>query len=236
MHIRNDWAITLDGEQFIGVQGESFAKLLKNPRQLAIFREALDQVVQVIEPQVCWDRFPIKGVLHERLVLADGTKIGGGPVVSVVRGADELVVAVCTIGPGADSAMVAARNDKQLFKAMMLHDLSAWAVDLLRQEFCRWLEEDLARQGLRTSAPLSPGESVWSVKDQEVIFSLLDAGRIGVSLTKSMLMHPSRSLSLIMGTGAHPMGVEGVDNCDFCTIQERCNYRHKRATIQPALA
>ena len=40
----------------------------------------------------------IREFRHERLVLADGTKIGGGPVASVVAGASELVIGVCTAG------------------------------------------------------------------------------------------------------------------------------------------
>ena len=70
--------------------------------------------------------------------------------------------------------------------------------------------------------------SAWSVEEQAVMFSLLDTSEIGVSLSDSMIMSPIKSLSLIMGTGPDPMGVEGASNCDFCSIKEWCNYRHKR--------
>jgi hypothetical protein len=66
------------------------------------------------------------------------------------------------------------------------------------------------------------------VDEQAVIFKLLDAGRIGVSLTPSLVMRPIKSLSLIVGLGSGPLGVEGGSNCDFCTIRERCAYRHRR--------
>ena len=155
-------------------------------------------------------------------------RIGGGPVVSVVGGAEELIVAVCTVGPAADRLVKEAQQERQLFKAMLLSDLASWAVDMIRHQVCQWLEDTARAQGLRVSAPLSPGESVWSVADQAVIFSLLDAGQIGVSLSPSMVMSPIKSLSLIVGVGSQPMGVEGASNCDFCTIQERCNYRLMR--------
>ena len=34
-----------------------------------------------------------------------------------------------------------------------------------------------------------------------------------------MVMSPIKSLSLIVGIGPGPLGVEGASNCDFCTIR-----------------
>ena len=228
MQIKRDWSIDLDEDKYLAMQGESFGKILANPERLNTFRQAIADVEQVVQPVACWDYFPIEKILHERLVLANGNRIGGGPVVQVIGGAAELIVAVCTVGPAVDRLIALAQKERQLFRMMILHELGAWAVDMVRQEWCRLLEEDLQAKGLRASAPLSPGESAWSVKDQAAIFSLLDTAEIGVSLSDSMIMTPIKSLSLIMGTGPEPMGVEGASNCDFCSIKEWCNYRHKR--------
>ncbi len=236
MYVKRDWSIHFDEEQYLALQGESFTRLLQTPARLNTFREAMAEVEQQLEPAACWDHFPIQKILHDKLVLATGSRIGGGPVVAVIGGASELIVAICTIGPAVDGLVEMAQKQRQHFRMMILHDLGAWAVDMVRQELCHWLEEDLQRQGLRVSTPLSPGESAWSVKDQAVIFSLLDASQINVSLSPSMIMSPVKSLSLIIGTGTEPMGVEGATNCDFCSIKDRCTYRHKRANIQPAPA
>jgi hypothetical protein len=68
-----------------------------------------------------------------------------------------------------------------------------------------------------------------------VIFSLLDTGPIGVALSESMVMSPIKSLSLIVGIGPGPLGVEGASNCDFCTIRERCAHRRLRMTTPEAV-
>jgi hypothetical protein len=228
MQIKRDWSIHLDEANYIAMQGESFGKLLANPQRLNTFQQAIIEVERLMQPAACWDFFPIAEIRHEKLVLADGTRLGGGPVVEVMAGAAELIVAVCTIGPAVDRLIELAQKERQLFRAMIMHELGAWAVDRVRQEWCRLLEDELRAQGLRGSAPLSPGESAWSVKEQAVIFSLLEAGQIGVSLSDSMVMRPIKSLSLIMATGPDPIGVEGASNCDFCSIKAWCNYRHKR--------
>jgi hypothetical protein len=232
MHVERDWSITFDEKAYIALMSDSFARLLRNPAKLDILQKALKDIKEAIEPAACWDRFSIRKFLHDKLVLDNGLRIGGGPVVSVVGGAEELIVALCTVGQTADRLIGEAQKRRQLFEALVLSDLAAWAVDMVRQQLCRRLEEEAKDQGLHISAPLSPGESVWSVEDQAVIFSLLDASQINVSLSPSMVMSPIKSLSLILGVGSQPLGVEGASNCDFCTIKERCAYQRLRPHTQ----
>ena len=193
--------------------------MLEKRGLLNTFHELLQEVERLIEPAAVWDVFPIREFRHGRLVLANGARFGDGPLASVTAGATQLAV---------ERRIEAYQKDRQLLRAMLLSDMASWAVDILRQELCRHLEHDAARQGLYISAPLSPGESEWSVKDQAVIFSLLDAAVIGVSLNASMVMSPLKSLSIVAGLGDQPLGREGASNCDFCTMRERCSYRPAR--------
>lgn len=229
MQIKRDWNITLDEEAILAGQAASFGRLLKNPKYLAVFREEIAEARRLIEPAACWEAFPVREIRHEKVILANGVRIGGGPVTTVVGGAENLIVGVCTVGAPVSQQADVYSKAGDLFRGMVLSDLASYAVDALRQELCRLWEEEAAARGQRASAPLSPGESVWSVRDQATIFSLVDASQIGVTLTPSMVMVPIKSLSLIMGTGARPMGVEGASNCDFCTIADRCDYRRLRA-------
>ncbi|GAB4526381.1 MAG: hypothetical protein Kow0063_00570 [Anaerolineae bacterium] len=236
MYVKRDWSISIDEKEYIAQMSDSFARLLQTPAKIDTFQSAVKEVKEAIEPAACWDRFPIQKFLHDKLVLANGVRLGGGPVVSVMGGAEELIVAVCTIGPAADRLIEEAQKTRQLFRALVLNDLAAWAVDIVRQQLCRCFEEEAKEQGLHISAPLSPGESAWSVQDQAVIFSLLDAGQINVSLSPSMVMSPVKSLSLILGVGSRAVGIEGASNCDFCTIKERCAYQHLRPYGRQAMA
>jgi hypothetical protein len=236
MPVKTDWTLALGEEEYLCAQPESFRQLLDNPGLHRAFGEALGEVQTAVEPRAVWERFPVRAVQHDRLVVGDGVKIGGGPVVSVVGGATELVVAVCTVGEQADRLIDAAQKARQLFKAMVLHEMTSWAVGLLRQELCQHLDSTLRGEGLNVSAALSPGESVWSVTDQAAIFSLVDTGPIGVTLTPAMLMRPRASLSLVMGAGRDRVGVEGASNCEFCTMRDRCRYRHHIAATPANLS
>jgi hypothetical protein len=229
MRIKRDWVITLDEERITHEMGQSLARVLKTPKLLTVFREELVEARQLIAPAACWEILPVREVRHEKVVLANGTKIGGGPVAAVVGGADDLVIAVCTVGARISERIDAYGRDKDLFRGMMLSDLASYAVDLVRQELCELIEDEAEHKGLHVSTPLSPGESAWPVSEQAVLFSLVDAGPIGVTLTPSMVMRPLKSLSLILGVGPRPMGSEGGTTCDFCTIRDRCSHRRNRA-------
>jgi hypothetical protein len=225
MQVKRDWTITLDEARITREMGQSLARVLKMPRLLDAFHDELAEARQLIEPAACWTTIPVKEVRHEKIVLANGARIGGGPVASVVGGADDLVVGVCTVGAPISERAEAHSRGKDLFRGMILSDLASYAVDLVRQELCELVEADAGTRGLHVSTPLSPGESEWSVREQGTLFGLVDAREIGVTLSSSMVMRPLKSLSLIMGVGSRPMGSEGGSNCDFCTIRERCAHR-----------
>jgi hypothetical protein len=234
IHIQRDWHIEFDEERYVAQAGGSLARLLARPSVRADWEAALADAHELIEPAAVWDTFPIREFRHERLMLADGTRIGGGPVATVVAGATDLVIGVCTIGGAISQRISEQLRGEQRLRAMFLDDLGSWAVDQVRQQLCRRIEGDAASRDLRASASLSPGESEWSVAEQAVIFSLVDAQEIGVTLNESMVMSPVKSLSLLMGIGPGPLGVEGASNCDFCTIRERCGYRQRRLAPQAA--
>jgi hypothetical protein len=235
MDIRKDFSIIFDEQVYINARGEGFERFLKRPGMRTAFEEILCETRELVRPIAGWDRFPIREVTHNKVVLANGAKIGDETVIKVVGGASELFVALCTIGPEADDRIRQYLKDNDLLKATLLDEMASWGVDLVRQQVCVRIEEGLTREGLRASAPLSPGESAWSVRDQAVIFSLLDAAQINMSLSESMVMYPIKSLSLVLGAGTQAMGVEGATNCDFCTMRDTCNYRRMRVNVQRSM-
>lgn len=225
MTVKYDWPISFDRDQFLEVTGETYTRLLRRPGMVQVFDEMVAEATNLVHPAAVWEAHPIQELRHEKVILQNGKRIGNGPVTTVVAGASHLVVAVCTIGqPMSDRATEYQKTGEPL-RALFLDGLGTFAVGMLRQRVCDWLENDCASQGLHSSTSLSPGESIWTIKDQTVIFDLVDAGAIGVTLTETLLMKPFKSLSLIMGIGNQPMGVPGTTHCDYCTMADRCPHR-----------
>ncbi len=190
-------------------------------RRLAAVLEDLEAVAA---PAACYAAYPIERILHERLQLAGGTRIGSGQLASVIAGAQELYVAVCTLGGGLDERIRTYRADNRYVEMLLLDELGTWAVDQVRTQLYERVQSELAERGWHLSSPLSPGESTWPLREQRIIFKLLDAARIDVTLGASDLMRPLKSLSLAFGAGAGKLGTEGLTRCHFCSIRDRCRY------------
>lgn len=231
MPIRRDFQLDFDEETYISFHGERLERLLNNPSTREGFEAALADAPRVCQPVAVYETFPIEQFLHESVLLANGARIGGGPVVDVVGGAEELVIAVCTVGPEVDLRIKELNQGKQRFQMMVLDELASWAVDQIRLQVFQNLADEYAVQGWRASTCLSPGESSWPVSQQRIIFDLLNTDAIGVALNDSFVMTPLKSLSLLFGIGSQPMGAEGGSNCDFCSMKDRCRYNHNRAQV-----
>jgi len=224
MIISHDFTLAFDLDEYASFRGEQYARLLARPAVREEVASVFAEVGAVVRPAACYDVFPIEGFVHDRVRLAGGATLGGGPVVEVVCGAEALALAVVTVGPAVDERIRQLNAERERFQAFVLDELASWAVDQVRQQLYAQMSAAFQARGWRTSTFLSPGESAWSVREQRVLFKLLDASQIGVSLSDSYLMTPLKSLSLMCGAGSQPLGVEGLTNCDFCSIKERCTY------------
>jgi len=111
---------------------------------------------------------------------------------AVVAGAEELFVAVCTAGPALDERIREYRERGRYLQMLLLDELGSWAVDQLRQQLYERVQVELAERGWRTSSPLSPGESDWPMREQRIIFKLLDTAEIGVTLGPNFMMSPQK--------------------------------------------
>jgi len=228
MIVKSDFELEFDTQKYISHHGESFKRLLENTSIREQFESVLMEAKGVCQPIAGYDVFPITKFMHDSIQLADGTRIGGGPVVSVMAGAQELIVGVCTLGSNVDAQIKSYSACKDRLKMMILDELATWGVDQVRMGLVEYLAQKYGSDGWHTSTCLSPGESEWSVKEQAKIFKLLDTQQIGVSLSQGLVMYPLKSLSLILGAGPYPMGGEGLSSCDFCSLKERCRYSHMR--------
>ena len=60
---------------------EKSNRLLKSERNRQAYEEAKEDLFSLIKPVVGWNIFQIDCFENEKVILIDGTEIGGGPVV-----------------------------------------------------------------------------------------------------------------------------------------------------------
>lgn len=220
MIVTTDFRLAVDDAREAVMPGQ-----LERPGMQRRFEAALADLEAVAAPAACYEAHTIERVLHERLELAGGTRIGGGPLTSIVGGADELYVAVCTLGTALDERIRAHREEGRYLEMLLLDELGSWAVDQVREQLHAHIRGEVSIRGRHVSGSLSPGESrEWPIREQRKLFKLVDAAQIGVGLGMGDLMSPIKSISLVLGAGEVPLSDGAVSRCHFCSIRDRCRY------------
>ncbi|MBD3350184.1 MAG: hypothetical protein GF364_01705 [Candidatus Lokiarchaeota archaeon] len=229
--IKTDFKITPSDDECRQIIGKKFDRIMKSDRNRKLYEKAKKEIVTVVKPAVGWERFKIEEIHYNKILLENGVKIGGGPVSSVVQGAEELIIALCTIGQDLECKVKKYMQNNKMFLGIIMDGLGSWAVDSIKRQFIDWIKKELhSKEFFRTSVTLSPGESDWGMQDQKIIFKLLkdEAAKMNVRLKDSLMMIPLKSLTFIMGIGKNKLGKESGTNCEFCSLKEKCRFRNRR--------
>jgi len=180
----------------------------------------------VLSPAVLYRELPVIAFEHDRIIFDGGASLSGPLIARHLGAAQTIIVLLCSIGPGLESA-ISDRVETDPLMALGLEGLGSAAVEKLCRLACQHFGERAQTAGLSTCAPLSPGMVGWPVsRGQREIFSLIDGREIGVTLTGSQMMLPRKSLSMAIGVGAtlHQSG----EPCDHCSLRGTCRHRRRR--------
>ena len=115
-------------------------------------------------------------------------------------------------------------SDGEFTAALMLDSVGSVAVecvaDLVNYSICQTANRINMKVGVR----FSPGYGRWNLRDQEVLFHLCDAERIGVSLNSQCMMIPRKSVSFCVGIGRELANAARINSCRRCNMKG-CQYR-----------
>ena len=138
-----------------------------------------------------------------------------------LSGCREVLLMAATVGPAVDLRI---RRASALHPSMALALQAAGtaAVEEWCDVLCARLGRELADEGLQLRPRFSPGYGDFALENQRELFRLLDCPRkIGLTLTESLLMAPSKSVTAVVGLqpggeSCPPSGCEACGkNCDF---------------------
>lgn len=159
---------------------------------------ALDACIEEAEGkllyQVCYGEYPIECV-------GDTVLIGGCPFVSRslqknLAGCTHALVFAATVGLGIDR-LITRYSRISPTKALLFQAIGAERIEALCDAFCKELATDM---GAPPRPRFSPGYGDLPLESQGQIFQMLDCTkRIGIALSESLLMTPSKSVTAIIG-------------------------------------
>ena len=180
----------------IGGTGEPTARLLADIERLRV------QTRELLSPRAVHRRVTVERTGAEGVLLDGGRQFSGAKLGSLFAGAQEVIVAVCTIGDALEQEVTRLFAQSEYMDAIILDSIGTTAVEeagmYLRSFICRRYGDE---EGFKVGPSLSPGYQYWDLRDQRVLFDLVPAAEIGVTLTESCLMLPRKSESTVVPIG-----------------------------------
>ena len=195
----------------------------RKPLLVKAAEKAHAEGVNLLHPVALTQEIGVKAHHHEHILLEGGMSLTGPLVAGKLLGAQQVVAAVCTIGPELEESVGRLLQENPLY-AMALDGLGNAAVENLAQQVCAAIEAEIHSEGCQVSTPLSPGSPDWPVEiGQPQIFGLVDPAHAGIHLTSAGMMFPKKSISFVVGIGPE---MSQTDPCELCSLKETCRFGH----------
>ena len=139
-------------------------------------------------------------------------------------GSGAVVLFAATIGLGIDRKIARYRLISPT-KALLMQAYGAERVERLCDVFCKEIEEEVYSEGLYCTPRFSPGYGDLSLETQKDVFRLLECNiHIGITLNKSLIMTPSKSVTAMFGLRKSEPS-EHIRKCLTCGKTD-CLYRN----------
>ena len=187
-------------------------------------RDTFAKLESYIRPRSVWGRFPISCL--------DGLDIGNS-LRNLLSESRECYLMAVTIGHEADRQIALAQK-RDMLEGVMMDACASVRADALCCEVEAAIVSEL-KDGEHITARFSPGYGDAPLSLSEDIISLLNATRrIGLSMTRSLMMTPVKSVTAIIGvTDVVSESSESRENerCESCGMGDVCPYKYKNGEI-----
>ena len=164
-------------------------------------------------------------VLTKEAVIAAGMTIRSRGLLKNLRGCTQICLMAVTIGVGADRLTARAKitdmTEAAIFQAAGAAMVEAWCDEVNKQ-----IIAEAAKKGMFCRPRFSPGYGDFPLEFQRNFEALLDMPRtIGVSLTDTCLMVPSKSVTAVIGLSPEAGTDCILQGCEACGSADSCVYR-----------
>ena len=163
--------------------------------------QCINELEKVITPRFVYDRF---GLLQKEegdgsVLSFGGIETGSRDLARNLKGCTGVYIMAVTLGPGPDRLVRRASVGK-MSRAIIFQAAAAAMTEAWCDEINERIRTEAAKEGFCTRPRFSPGYGDLPLSMQKQISMILNMPKeIGVSLTESYLMIPSKSVTALIG-------------------------------------
>ncbi|NHM27263.1 Vitamin B12 dependent methionine synthase activation subunit [Desulfofundulus sp. TPOSR] len=188
----------------------------------SLVNEILQEAHQLARAEAICKAVPVVKTTGRQIFLEGGQALTSSLLVRLAGTARSLLLVVCTLGHMIDRRVEEYSRKGLAAHAYFLDIAGTCIIEAAGRQLVERIKTHLEACGLKTTIPLGPGHSYWkNLQDQRIIYDLVNPSTIGVTILKSGIMLPKKSLSMVMGIGREfPPSAE--NHCYYCSIRRKC--------------
>lgn len=167
-------------------------------------REKLEATIaegfSLCEAQGCWRRIPIVARTKDEIFLENRAVLKSRSLAGLLKDSFAVVLMASTVGPAIVDAASEAIAAGDGATAVILDAVGGQSADAAMN----WINEFVRRQVSRSAERLtvqrfSPGFGDFSLENQNLLYSLLELDRLGLTLTPRSMLVPEKSVTAVTG-------------------------------------
>lgn len=202
-----------------------YRNILPDENVNKLINEVLDDASKIITPRYMAQRFRIR-IANNIVYIADSEICFESTNLSDnLKQCDETYLFAATLGTAADN-YIHKLSLTNMAKASVAQACFAALIEEFCNETQNELRKEVLKEGLYLKPRYSPGYGDLKLETQKSFFSLMEiTKRLGVTLTDSMLMYPTKSVSAFIGITKN-QNLCHIAKCRDCNNKD-CEFRYE---------
>ena len=210
--------------RYLGYRGSE-----PDPNVAAAVDQCLDQLQSAVTPRYVFRKFEVEHISGAgetdgaEILRIAGTEIRSRALARNLRGCSQAYLMAATLGMGPDRLITRA-SVSQMSRAVILQAAAAAMIEAWCDEVNRMIIREASSQGLHCRPRFSPGYGDFSIDHQRDFAQILRLQKeIGLSLTQTLLMMPSKSVTAVIGLSDEKSDCL-LQGCEMCGKRKECAF------------
>ena len=185
-------------------------------------QDEAEGLLRAVRPRYVYRLFPLERGRSGVVLQGSGVTLPGSMAATLLAQCGQAALLACTLGAGFEARLRAVQA-RDMARAVILDACGSALVEA----GCDQAEREIASRypGRYLTDRFSPGYGDLPLEVQNAISTALDAERrLGVQVTPSLLMNPSKSVTAVIGMTDTPQPAR-IRGCPYCSLAGSCTIR-----------
>ena len=181
--------------RYLGYRGQA----KPDPEVEARIEACEEKLREAADPRFLMMRLPVRQGNNSTCLLIADMQIASNDLRKNLESCEEVFLFAATLGSGPD-LLIRRASAQRMSDAVIYQAICAEMIESYCDQICARLRRQAAEEGLYLKPRFSPGYGDLPLDLQKDLLRILDAPKkIGLTLTDSLLMMPSKSVTALIG-------------------------------------